>query len=218
MAVTPRPVVWVLAALLVAPLAHGQQDQSNWEFLEEKAGVRVERSPAKAGQVAYRATARIEQPADAVREVLKDLERFPEWADRLHTWEVLAREGDATLVYGRHDVPWPIADRDYVVRYRCGGGDDAFFLEARSVESSERPVPEGVVRIADLHTLWEVTPAPEPSASVVRYTYRGGLGGRVPEWVQELVRGGSMRSSFERLEARVAAVRQPEAGPSRPSR
>lgn len=195
----------ICAACLVGTLALAVGEDA-WELVDESAGVRIERAEAEAGSVRYRASSLLPHPAGEVRAVLEDLEAFPLWASRLHTWQVSAQAGPEAIVYGRHDFPWPIRDRDYVVRYRWWSDQGRFLIEARAVSDANRPAEKGVIRISDMHTTWEVE-ARKSDVSFVRYTYRGGLGGSLPDFVLDLFRGDAMRGSFERLAARVALMR-----------
>ena len=124
----------------------------------------------------------VEAPLAAVREVLLDLEGFAAWFPALGEWRVLSRDERSARVYGRQQLPWPVADRDYVVRYRwweAEGG--AFVLEAVADPTDAPPPRAGVVRLERVRSEWRLEPDGERTRA--RYRYRGHPGGSLPEWV-----------------------------------
>ena len=59
------------------------------------------------------------------------------------------------LVYGRQALPWPVRDRDYVVRYRWRDApDEEFALIAESVTDEGPPPRDDVLRVPT-HALLE---------------------------------------------------------------
>jgi len=125
-------------------------------------------------------------PASALRGVLRDLASFPRWFPAIGRWTVMMQDDVGAVVHGVQEFPWPLRDRDYVVRYvwrETAAG--VFTLEARSVTSASVPRPPGIIRLDDVHSMWTVTDRGS-SESHVTYTYEGSIGGQVPEWVQRV--------------------------------
>jgi hypothetical protein len=122
---------------------------------------------------------------DFVRLTLLDLEAFKRWFPALGDWRVLSRSESTALVYGSQALPWPISDRDYVVRYRWWtGGDGDFHLEARALaDASPGPQP-GRVRIERMRTEWRLTA--EDGRTRVLYVYEGSPGIPLPDWVMRI--------------------------------
>ncbi len=121
----------------------------------------------------------------AVRAVLLDVEGLGAWFPGVGEWRVLASEPDSMLVYGHQPLPWPITDRDYVVRYRwVTSGLGELQLEASSEVTASMPERDGRVRVDTMRTLWEVSEA--GGVVHVRYTYWGSTGARLPRWVMRL--------------------------------
>jgi hypothetical protein len=146
-------------------------------------------------------------PASTLRVVLRDLASFPRWFPAISRWTIVTQDDSGAVVHGVQEFPWPLGDRDYVVRYvwREGAGD-VFALEARSMTSPSVGELPGVIRLDDVHSVWTVTDR-GTSESHVTYTYDGSIGGRVPEWVQRVgwrARAGDVLRNLFR-EARVRA-------------
>ncbi len=191
-----------LIALAVLATAGGAA-ADDWREIHRADGVVVEVRPGPDGAPLVRGTLRVDRPPARVREVLLDLEGFPRWIENLSEWRVLARDASGVRIYGRHALPWPLRDRDYVVRYawRSEPGD-RFVLEARSVDAPPT-ARDGVVRLVRVYSRWEVDPD-GPAASRVRYTYNGELGGRVPGFLVESAWRSQAPRSLQRLTEEVA--------------
>jgi hypothetical protein len=199
-----RRVVVLGALLVVTATATPHAADEGWRELARGDGVVVEARPAPGGVTTVRGTTVLEHSLEAIRRVLLDLERFPTWIRGLSAWTVLARGAADAVVYGRHDLPWPLSDRDYTVRYTWESGADRFVLEARSTtEAGPAPVP-GVVRLDAVHSIWEVQTLASERCRV-SYTYNGDLGGTVPRFVQE---AGWKREARDLFQGLVAAIRR----------
>ena len=121
-------------------------------------------------------------PVEEVRATLMDLEGLGRWFPNTTEWDVLERSETEALVYGRLSLPWPLDDRDYVVRYVWADEEDeGFWLEAEAVQGRGPPPPDDVERVDEMRTLWEL--APLGSHTRVRYVYTGSAGGFLPDWV-----------------------------------
>lgn len=121
-------------------------------------------------------------PLVRVRAVLLELEGFGGWFPATDEWRVLDRpEPQRATVYGRQALPWPVSDRDYVVAYRWGDEDGAFWLRATALAGAEPGPRRGVVRVERMETEWWIEST--PGGTAVRYRYRGDAGGRLPGWV-----------------------------------
>ncbi len=201
-----------LAALAALSLSLAGADWMEWEELHRDAELVVETQASREGGATLRGRTELPHPLEAVRAVLLDLAGFSRWGRSLVRWQVLDSSPNEAIVYGRHDVPWPLADRDYVVRYTWQLLPDRFLLEARSTDDERAPVSDGVVRLARVYSSWEVTRA-GPGRACVVYTYDGDLGdlGRaVPDSLRSWATVSQLRDLFSRL-ARETAARSADA-------
>jgi hypothetical protein len=193
-----RGLVGLLALMLLLAGAGGEE----WQDLHRDADLVVEARRADEGRLTVRGRGDLPHPFPAVRAVLLDLEAFPRWGRNLRFWKVLARSGQEAIVYGRHDLPRPLADRDYVVRYTWRTEADRFLLEAGSTCDNRAPPVGGVERLTLVHSVWEVRPA-GPGQALVSYLYDGDLGGAVPPFLQRWTAVSELRELFSRLAGEV---------------
>ena len=143
--------------------------------------------PARAEPPVLRveATGRIAAPFDRVRATLLDLDAFAGWFPALAEWRVLSRRDGEALVYGRQALPWPVRDRDYIVRYRWWTDPDGIFhLEATSQPDAEVAPSEAAVRLERLRSEWLLEDAGD--ATDARYVYEGSAAGTLPGWVARI--------------------------------
>ena len=148
----------------------------------------------------------IEAPVAAARAVLLDLEAFDAWFPGLDSWQVLDRSPEAARVHGRQAFPWPVSDRDYVVRYRWWDREDGgFALEAVGIPGAEPAPDPGVVRVDRLRSLW--TLEPEGSRTRATYLYEGPSAGRLLDWLASLGASGRTRDVIDGLAGEVARRR-----------
>ena len=127
----------------------------------------------------------LQAPFEAVRETLLDLEAFGGWFPGLTEWGVLSRQPGIARVHGRQQLPWPVSDRDYVVRYRWWEEPEgAFVLEAVALSDTGPDPAPGVVRAEEFRTEWRVERAEQ--ATHVRYLYEGREQPVLARWAAKL--------------------------------
>ncbi len=165
--------------MLVLALLLTTAPEPGWRQINEDEGVVVEMRGSM-----IRGTGTINLPIDRVRAVLLELEKYREWIPSLSVWDLKRKSDSEVLAYGRHDLPWPMDDRDYNVRYRWKTQPDgSFLIEAKSVPEGRAPI-DGVIRLPRVHSLWKLVPI-RSDATEVSYTYNGDLGGKVPDAVKQ---------------------------------
>ena len=119
-------------------------------------------------------------------------ERIAAWVAAVHTytdWQhnceearVIPQPDGSTLTYNRIGSPWPVSDRDVVMRStRTNKTDGSIHIEFRSTEDANLAVPSGVVRMPRLHGSYDLTPV-EGGVRVV-YTVDSDPGGSLPTWL-----------------------------------
>jgi hypothetical protein len=151
-----------------------------------------------------------------VRATLLDLDAFKEWFPAIGEWRILQRDAASALVYGSQALPWPVSDRDYVVRYRWwGAGDSEFHLEATALADAPPPPPEDRVRIEVMTTLW--TLRADGDRTIVQYTYEGSSGMPLPDWVAKIGWRSRTGALIEALAAEVTRRRAAAVTPPPPS-
>ena len=116
-------------------------------------------------------------------------ERIAEWIGAVHTyttWQhnceearVLVQPDGSSLTYNRIASPWPVSDRDVVLRSTRSQGDEGRIrVEFRNPNA---PQDTGAVRMPRLEGSYDLTPV--DGGTRVVYTLDSNPGGSLPNWL-----------------------------------
>ncbi len=149
-------------------------------------------------------TATMSASADQIAAWVGAVHTYTDWQHNCEEARVLPQSDGSRLTYNRIGSPWPVSDRDVVLRStRTNSTDGSIRIEFRSTEDANLAVPSGVVRMPRLVGSYDLTPV-EGGTQVV-YTVDSDPGGSLPAW---LVRQASkdlpymtLRKLQERAEA-----------------
>jgi hypothetical protein len=170
--------VWLVAVSAVAAeppaparLAIDRQGIRVWTHM-------VDDNPA----VNYRATTVLNSTVAGAANLILDPEAASQWAPYVQRIDVISPPDNGGVMVFRMelDLPFPLQDRDVVVRARITrAGDGVFTLHGEAVTDARAPVRPGLVRVTRYQGGWTIRPA---GAGQVEVTTRGyaDLGGAVP--------------------------------------
>jgi hypothetical protein len=129
---------------------------------------------------------------------------YVDWQHNCEEARVIRLPDGTRLSYNRIGSPWPVSDRDVVLRStRKNFPDGRIRIEFHSTDEAKLAVPSGVVRMPRLVGSYDLTP--EASGTKVVYTVDSDPGGSLPGW---LVRQASKDLPYEtlkKLEQKVAS-------------
>ena len=109
--------------------------------------------------------------------IVEDLENYYNIFDRVKSSKLI----DSSTVHIRIDMPFPISDRDYIVRYEENKIGSTYSYKFESVKDTSTPTDEGCVRLVNAAGEWYLKSLTD-SSTEVSYTWNGELGGDFPEW------------------------------------
>lgn len=169
-----------LAAFSLALPSPVPPDEGAWRRIKAVDGVTLycaagDRAPwgMGAGEIAA--------PLERVIAHLIDFASLSRFLPRLAELRVLSRGTAEALVYFRFDLPWPISDRDWTVRYRWQRQGDHFVM-IWSDANDRGPPPGKAVRVAPVRGRWELSSTPT-GTTWARYQFLAELGGSLPQSV-----------------------------------
>jgi uncharacterized protein YndB with AHSA1/START domain len=158
-------------------------DDKAWITVKTVDGVTLKRAPSDRASPWGLAEGEIAAPIDRVIGHLTDFANLGKWMPRVADLRVIARGSDEALVYFRFDLPWPISDRDWTLRYRWGRDGDRFVMTW--TDANDRGPPPGrAVRVTPLRGYWELRPT-AAGTTLARYVFLSVLGGSLPRSVAE---------------------------------
>jgi len=178
-----------VASATVALAAGRAAAGESWQRTGEEDGVLLEtRDVAGAAMPEFRGTTTI--PADLydIAAVLDDLDRYCDWQKRCVKARELARAGELDRhFYTRTGAPWPLHDRDAVLRGRTTGlaeGADVW-VRFESVADPRWPPVDGVVRMPLTRGHWRLVRI-DGARTRVEFQVQVDPGGIVPAWAARL--------------------------------
>jgi hypothetical protein len=191
----PSLLASILACLLVTPSSGLAAD---WGTVYESEVLIVERRDYKGSALdEVRGKIRVKASLNAVMALLKDASFNDQWVYRSGGAEVLQESGYAqAYVYGVVDAPWPMTDRDTVVRF-----DYVQHAQTLAITISISNFPEfiphkaGLVRVPDFGGFWQLVPVPGGWVDVTYQVY-GKPGGWIPVWVANRAAGVSVTNTL----------------------
>jgi hypothetical protein len=121
--------------------------------------------------------------ADRIAEWVTAVHTYVDWQHNCEEARVLSQPDGSSLTYNRIGSPWPVSDRDVVLRTTREPLDNGGIrLEFRSTEDANFDVPSGVVRMPRLIGSYVLTPTESGGTHVV-YTVDSDPGGSLPAWL-----------------------------------
>ena len=151
----------------------------------EKNGVTVEIFRSRQQEPWIRGSFTVPASAESVFRLLSDFSRYSEiFSHEVASATVVASTDRFSVLHLVWDMPFPISNRDALVRYqadRCpDGGYRIYWLQ----EPTDANIPVNGIRIREVEGE-TVIRADGAARCAVTYTYYGELGGRLPGWMKE---------------------------------
>ncbi len=175
-------VAGLLSALATAPSF--AQEAAGWKALETKNGISVsEREVGGDALPIYRGKTRVTGPISEVLGVILDDTRSKEWAKDVSEAKVLrVVDGTTTIVYSRSEQPWPVRDRDMVMKRTVEVVEPGTVYRVKlTCLQQEKPEVAKVVRIRDCESSFVLRKV-DDSQTDVEFQMRVEPGGNHPEW------------------------------------
>ena len=181
-----------------------------WNVVAEKDGIRVlAREVAGRDLPTFRGEGTIDANIYDVMAVISDISRHKEWVERCSDARLLRKENERTyVVYQRTDAPWPVADRDAVVRSVASVDLKRMEVTIRfsAIRTPLMGRVDGVVRMENLRGEYRLR-AEGRARTRIEYEVDADPGGRLPRWIARLATKRLPIYTIRNLRAQVARTR-----------
>lgn len=175
---SPVRLLPTLAAALVAIPAAA----SSWQLQRDEDGIRVWTRPVPGSAVArFRGETFVKAGTAAIKAVLTDVPRMPEWFPDCVEARTLSKEGDVELRYVVTGTPWPVDDRDAIYRIETIRPPSGIVRIEMGVRPDALPEQAERVRVQRADGGWTLTP--EDGGTRVAWELHLEPGGSVPTWL-----------------------------------
>lgn len=173
-------------ALTCTWTATARADEAGWERDTTEAGIVVStRSEAGRGLPVFKGVGVVDANLYEVLAVLDDIGHFTEWLASCSDARLIKKIGEfERLEYNRTGAPWPVSDRDVVLRSTVEASTEKREVWARfqSVTLPGRGPIDGVVRMPRLRGFYHMQAIDEGHTRVT-YQIDADPGGMLPDWL-----------------------------------
>jgi hypothetical protein len=190
--------------MLAAPL-----HASEWEPVYDSDNLVVMRRDYHGSALKeIRGVTRLQASLNAVMALLKDAGFNHRWVYRSGGARILKENGYAqAYVYGVVDAPWPMSDRDTVVRFDYRQDPASREIHIGITNFPEFIPPEqGLVRVPDFGGFWHLRPLPDAGVEVTYQVY-GDPGGFIPVWAANHAAALSVIRTLQNMESAIQGYR-----------
>jgi hypothetical protein len=190
-----------------APLsADAVPKDRGWQHVDEDDGIQLWEHQIP-GQLipGFRGQVHIDVGLAPIISAIEDYRAHPKWMHRCAESTVLKQLNELeSVMYNRTDSPWPVADRDVVVRTRKDVSPDGntVLMSFKNVSDPLKPQVKGVVRLPKLIGHYKLTRV-GPNKTLVEYQVEADPGGSLPDWIVERVAKDMPYQTLSHLRDRV---------------
>ena len=201
----PKPFLCVVLSLALWPFA--ALSESQWELLAEEEGIKVERRERPESPMPiFRGTGYVNVAWHSVLAFLNNVENNDTWMYGCTESRILERGELGTFtVYHRTGAPWPLWDRDVVIRTKLlRHPDGTFEVTLQSIDDSRMPELDGIVRMPRLVGSYLLKP--EQHRTQIAFEIDVEPGGSVPIWLVKMVSLNLPLQTLRNLRAEVVRL------------
>jgi ribosome-associated toxin RatA of RatAB toxin-antitoxin module len=194
-----------LAFLSLASFKRPGNNGDEWVYEREKKGIKVFTKKSKWGHLRdCRAIMTVSSSPDAMLHVLTDFDHYTTWLPRCKKSRVVARLSDNEyIVHMVFAAPWPIKDRDCVVRVKYVKDEkNGIITVTETSEPKYLKEEDDVVRIQQLVSSWKLIPV--NGGTRVINEYSSNPGGNIPDWMTNTQSVDSPMTTFENLQQKAS--------------
>lgn len=191
--------------LLITALCLTSFAQKNsWQLQKETEGVKIyTRKNATTGLLELQMTSVISGKSLASFAALfRDINSYTNWVYSCKEAKHLKQLSETELLYYiKSSFPWPLSDRDFVVKNHVWQDKKTFALHSKSIAQNDYlSVNNGVVRVTKFMAEWVITPVANGKFSL-QYTFSSDPGGSVPDWLVNMFIDYGPLKTIKALEA-----------------
>ena len=184
--------------------------KGEWEEIRNEQGVRVYQKEVPGRDLpVFKGVGIIKENIFDVLAVLYDVPRRTEWVHKCIDSKILKEFGELErMVYNRTDAPWPINDRDVIVRtyVKIDRPNMRLKVDFKSTNSKDMPKVDGVVRMNRLTGFYEIQAINEKKTRVT-YLVDADPGGWLPNWVIKIASKDIPMKTVANLRKQVAKTK-----------
>ena len=197
---------WLHASALTASLLMTIPAQADdWERVYEEQDLNVERRDYQGSELdEVKGIVRVKATLNALMALLKDAQANREWVYRSGGASILQDAGyPLAYVYGVVDAPFPMSDRDTVVRFDYEQDPKTKEITVTITNMPDFIPPKAeYIRVPKIGGHWHLKPT-EDGWVEVRYQVYGDPGGWIPVWMANQAATVSVQETLRNMKSAV---------------
>lgn len=197
----------LITVLFSLSVSLGLADDGGWTLVEKKRGITVSRRVQPGCDLpSFRGQGRVQGNVVQLLAVMLDYDHVGSWAHGVSVSKPLKRIDERThLLYLQSDLPWPVRDRDMVVRSQVEvlKPGEEFRITLRCVPDA-RAEESGTIRVKSCFSTFHLRRV-DANSTDVDYVMSLDPAGHLPGWATEIVAKSTPYKTLVTLEARGAA-------------
>jgi hypothetical protein len=192
----------IISILIVSLLTSTNSAQHNWKLEKDKNGIKVYSSKMiQSDFKAIRVECTFSGSYSKLISILTNVSKHKSWVFHSNGSELIQRISPYDVVYrGETEMPWPMSNRDFVVRLRINTDSLPKFLTITGTsEPGLVPVSPKNVRVKNYKASWRVSMASSNSIHI-HYELELDPGGSIPGWIANMFVSKGPFETFSNLE------------------
>ena len=146
---------------------------------------------------------------DEVLAVIRDVESMDEWLHECSASKIMeTTSDDEMIVYQETSAPWPVSDRNFVLKMKVNREDDGRSAMVNFTALVEPEVSnDDCVRVTELNGSWTLTQTDDQTLNVI-YQTSADPAGDIPSWLANAFVVDQPYNTLKNLRERVHSKRQ----------
>ena len=177
-------VAAIAVPAVTLPTGAARAETGDWVQERSELGITVFTRAVEGSSIReFRGEGLVRVPVDEILALLRTPARFKDWFPDTSESKGLPAQGGDSYQYSVMDIPWPISDRDNVLRTRLQTDPDTGRVDIQ-IHAAPDAYPEqsGRLRVRKAHGSWLLDPR-GPGETFVRFQMHLEPGGGLPDWM-----------------------------------
>ena len=164
--------------------ARSSEDSLEWKLRKDKNGIQVyTRLHHDEGVLEYKSITTVNADIERLVDILKDVDNYPSWTANCESAEIYEVINDSSWIeYMTTAVPWPLADRDVVLKFTVVKYKEDYFEAILTSAPDAVPEKDSYVRVVISEGKWIFKKVDQEHVEIYHQFYSD-PGEGIPMWI-----------------------------------
>ena len=195
----------IYSFLLLVATTFVDLDAQQYKFVESMNGIDMFTKVEPEGNERWtKLVTEIDAPIETVTAFTGSVSNLSSWVYACDRVELIQEDANETIYYLVSDMPYPMTDRDVIIRKEITRNEDLSKITSVSENFTLIEKKSSLVRIPRFKTIWQFEQLPSGKTKVT-YEVSADPGGSIPNWVKDRFEYYGPLKSLENLKERFEA-------------